>query len=201
MNAVHRAVIPGARAPRRAGRRTAWPRTPALVRPRPGVANQAIVSAGGRVFIVAIGRGGIASLKREGDGATPRGRFRPLAALTRGARVLPAGTLPLPWRAVRPTDGWCDDRRSGRYNCWMRLPAAPSHEHLAREDGLYDMVVVTDHNQRPRVAGLGSAIFIHLARPGMTPTEGCLAFTRRTWQRQAVPLGPFLIGVEPRPCR
>lgn len=193
---THRGVIPGVRAVRRAGRRTSWPRTPALVRPRPGVPTQAIVSTGGRAFVVAIGRGGLATLKREGDGATPRGRYRSLAALTRGARP-----LPLPARPVRARDGWCDDRRSGRYNAYVKLPVDVSHERLARADELYDFMVVTDHNQRPRVRGLGSAIFVHVARRGLTPTEGCLAFPRPTWQRQAVPLGPYLIGVEPRPCR
>ena len=44
-----------------------------------------------------------------------------------------------------------------------------------REDGLYDIVVVLDHNQRPRVQGGGSAIFMHLAREDWSGTEGCVA--------------------------
>jgi L,D-peptidoglycan transpeptidase YkuD (ErfK/YbiS/YcfS/YnhG family) len=72
---------------------------------------------------------------------------------------------------------------------------------MLRQDGLYDVVLVTDHNQRPRVAGAGSAIFIHVARPGLTGTEGCVALPAAEWRRQRVPLGPYLVGVDPRPVR
>ncbi|WP_202912957.1 L,D-transpeptidase family protein [Acuticoccus sediminis] len=160
-----------------------------------------LVNVEGRVMRAAMGRSGIGTLKREGDGATPRGRMTPLAALTRGRVVTGYAALPVPHRGVRPADGWCDDAGSGRYNAYVRRPYAGSHEALLREDGLYDVVVATDDNQRPRVRRLGSAIFVHMARPAMTPTEGCLAFPRAAWQRAIVPLGPYLIGIEPRPRR
>ncbi|MBK5199705.1 MAG: L,D-transpeptidase catalytic domain protein, partial [Methyloceanibacter sp.] len=51
-------------------------------------------------------------------------------------------------------------------------------EGLKRADHLYDLVLVLGYNDRPRVKGRGSAIFVHLARPGYTPTEGCIALTR-----------------------
>jgi len=38
---------------------------------------------------------------------------------------------------------------------------------------------VLGYNDRPRIKGKGSAIFVHLARPGYTPTEGCIAFSYR----------------------
>ena len=172
-----------------------------LVRPRPGHPTEVIVSHEGRVLRAAMGRSGIAALKREGDGATPRGRVTPLAALTR--RPVP---LPLPQRPARAQDGWCDAPASGRYNAYVKCPFAASHESLLRADGLYDVVVVTDHNQRPRVAGGGSAIFFHVTRPGargadLRPTEGCLAFPQAAWQRAVVPLSTYLIGIDPRPCR
>ncbi|MEP4560173.1 MAG: L,D-transpeptidase family protein, partial [Nitratireductor sp.] len=44
-------------------------------------------------------------------------------------------------------------------------------------------VIVLDWNMRPAVRGRGSAIFLHLARPGYTPTEGCVAVSRRTMSR------------------
>jgi L,D-peptidoglycan transpeptidase YkuD (ErfK/YbiS/YcfS/YnhG family) len=34
---------------------------------------------------------------------------------------------------------------------------------------------VLGYNDRPRVAGRGSAIFMHVAGPGFAPTEGCIA--------------------------
>jgi L,D-peptidoglycan transpeptidase YkuD (ErfK/YbiS/YcfS/YnhG family) len=49
---------------------------------------------------------------------------------------------------------------------------------LRRDDGLYDLIVEIDHNTRPRVAGRGSAVFIHVARPGFGPTAGCIALKR-----------------------
>jgi L,D-peptidoglycan transpeptidase YkuD (ErfK/YbiS/YcfS/YnhG family) len=50
---------------------------------------------------------------------------------------------------------------------------------LHRADHLYDIVVVLDYNLRRRVKGRGSAIFLHLARPGLAPTAGCIALGRR----------------------
>jgi L,D-peptidoglycan transpeptidase YkuD (ErfK/YbiS/YcfS/YnhG family) len=39
-------------------------------------------------------------------------------------------------------------------------------------------VVVLGHNDDPPVPGAGSAIFLHLAKPGYAPTEGCVALAR-----------------------
>jgi len=38
--------------------------------------------------------------------------------------------------------------------------------------------VVLDHNRRPRVRGAGSAVFLHCAAEGYTPTAGCIAVRR-----------------------
>ena len=56
----------------------------------------------------------------------------------------------------------------------MPLPCRGSHERLWRADGLYDLVVELGYND-PVVAGMGSAIFLHVARAGYAPTEGCIA--------------------------
>lgn len=81
-------------------------------------------------------------------------------------------------RAIRTGDGWCDDRRDRNYNRAVRLPYPAGHERMWRDDHLYDVVVVLDHNSRPRVRGAGSAIFMHVARSGYAPTEGCIALAR-----------------------
>jgi L,D-peptidoglycan transpeptidase YkuD (ErfK/YbiS/YcfS/YnhG family) len=73
--------------------------------------------------------------------------------------------------------GWCDDPASGRYNRPIRAGAKAGHEQLWREDGVYDVVIPTSHNERPRVLGAGSAIFFHVAGPGYAPTEGCVAIS------------------------
>jgi L,D-peptidoglycan transpeptidase YkuD (ErfK/YbiS/YcfS/YnhG family) len=54
---------------------------------------------------------------------------------------------------------------------------------MLRGDGLYDFCLVLDWNIRPRRRGGGSAIFMHLARTGFAPTEGCIAVERRVMLR------------------
>ena len=48
---------------------------------------------------------------------------------------------------------------------------------------LYDLIIEIDHNTRPRIAGRGSAVFIHVARPGFAPTAGCVALRRGDLRR------------------
>jgi L,D-peptidoglycan transpeptidase YkuD (ErfK/YbiS/YcfS/YnhG family) len=69
-------------------------------------------------------------------------------------------------------------------------PYPVSAECLWREDALYDLVVVLGINDIPRRRGAGSAIFMHLARPGYRPTEGCIALTRRDLQLVLACIGP-----------
>lgn len=125
----------------------------------------------------ALGRGGRRASKREGDGATPLGSFRLLGVLYRPDRVGRPRTV-LPVHPIRPDDGWCDAPGDRNYNRAVRLPYPASAERLWREDRLYDIVIVTDHNTRPRIRGHGSAIFLHIARPDLAPTEGCIALRR-----------------------
>jgi L,D-peptidoglycan transpeptidase YkuD (ErfK/YbiS/YcfS/YnhG family) len=123
---------------------------------------------------VALGRGGILASKFEGDGATPRGRFRLLRLWWRADRS-PRPRTQLPVRAIRPDDGWCEDPNDRRYNRPIRLAEGAPGDRLRRDDHLYDFIVEIDHNTRPRVRNRGSAVFIHVARPGFAPTAGCMA--------------------------
>jgi L,D-peptidoglycan transpeptidase YkuD (ErfK/YbiS/YcfS/YnhG family) len=61
----------------------------------------------------------------------------------------------------------------------VKLSAQSTADQLMREDHLYDVVLVLGYNDRPRVRGKGSAIFVHLGRDGLTPTAGCVALHRR----------------------
>ena len=72
-------------------------------------------------------------------------------------------------------DGWCDEPTDPRYNQMVRLPCEARHEVLWREGGVYDVLVVVGHNDEPVEPGRGSAIFLHVATPDFTPTEGCVA--------------------------
>ncbi len=130
--------------------------------------------AGPVVVRCAIGRAGIRQDKREGDRATPGGVFRLLGGFFRADRVLRKAWAS-PMRPVRPSDGWCDDPESARYNRRVVLPCPASHEQLWRGDSLYDLVVVLDYNIHPRRKNRGSAIFLHCARPDFAPTGGCVA--------------------------
>jgi L,D-peptidoglycan transpeptidase YkuD (ErfK/YbiS/YcfS/YnhG family) len=132
------------------------------------------LTAGSFCVPVALGRGGIRANKREGDGATPRGRFGLVRLWWRPDRGPRPRTL-LPVRPIRPGDAWCEDPADRRYNRPIRLLPGETGDRLRRDDHLYDLIVELDHNTRPRIAGRGSAVFIHVARPGFRPTAGCVA--------------------------
>lgn len=129
----------------------------------------------GRTFPCTIGKGGIRSGKREGDGATPRGIHRITGLLYRPDRL----TAPAPWAMpIRKDDLWSDAPNDPAYNSLVRAPYAASHESLRRADPLYDMVLLTDWNWPNAKPGKGSAIFLHQYRRKGYPTEGCIAFRR-----------------------
>ncbi len=129
---------------------------------------------GSRTFPCIIGKKGSTHFKREGDNKSPRGKwkldklyFRP----DKGRR--PASMLRT--TPLRQHDGWCDAEGHKDYNRQVRLPFPASHETLWREDAAYDLLVTTNHNQRPRIQRAGSAIFLHIWRQGAITTEGCVA--------------------------
>ncbi len=126
-----------------------------------------------------MGRGGLipAAKKREGDGATPIGRWRLTHGFYRPDRIdRPDCALPL--TALDPKSGWCDDPADPAYNRFVTRPYGASHEVMWRADGLYDLLFVTDHNADPAVPGMGSAIFLHCRHPDGNPTAGCIAVAR-----------------------
>jgi L,D-peptidoglycan transpeptidase YkuD (ErfK/YbiS/YcfS/YnhG family) len=138
--------------------------------------------AGNHVFPVALGRGGIRADKREGDGGTPRGRFKLLRLWWRQDR-LPYLRSSLPMQAIRKDDGWCEDPRDRNYNRPVKLSPSSAADRLWREDHLYDLIVELDHNTCPRIPYRGSAVFIHFARKDFTPTAGCVALKRGDLQK------------------
>ena len=71
---------------------------------------------------------------------------------------------------------------------WRSYPART--ESLWRADRLYDVVVVLGYNDRPRVQGRGSAVFLHLAAEGLAPTAGCVALRPRDALRLIERLAP-----------
>ena len=163
-------------------RRKATSLSAIYVRARPQRRMQAWLLLDGRAIRAALGRTGVKAAKREGDGATPAGRFHPLRLWWRADRLPRPRTL-LPVRRIASDDAWCEDPTDRRYNRPFRRSANEPGDRLRRGDGLYDLIVEIDHNTRPRIAGRGSAVFIHVARPGFAPTAGCIALTRSDLQR------------------
>jgi L,D-peptidoglycan transpeptidase YkuD (ErfK/YbiS/YcfS/YnhG family) len=158
---------------------------------------------GGLHFPCALGRSGQSARKREGDGATPRGLF-PLRALLYRADRGPRLRTSLGARPIRPQDGWCDAPRDRNYHRPVRLPYPATAERMTRRDHLYDFVIVLGHNDRPRRAFGGSAIFMHIARENLAPTEGCIALPRASFLKAAARLKRVSlidIGATPRPYR
>lgn len=150
------------------------------------------VVAGGAVFPCALGPAGVTRSKREGDGATPRASL-PIRRLWRRAGRGPRPATGLPVRVSRASDGWCDATGHRLYNRLVSLPFSASHETLQRDDGLYDLVAELGWNDRAPRPGRGSAIFMHVARPGFTPTAGCVALALPALRRLLARTGPRTI--------
>lgn len=138
----------------------------------------------GETVPAVFGKGGAlpAAEKREGDGATPLGVWPVRMVLLRPDRVAGLVTR-LPWRWLRPDDGWSDGMGDPAYNRPVRHPHGFSAERLWRDDHVYDLIVVLGHNDAPVVPGMGSAIFLHCTRPDRAGTEGCMAVDRDALER------------------
>ena len=170
-------------------KRSDRPLTAIRIRAAAGDPRRGWLTAGGQTIPVALGRGGIIANKREGDGGTPKGTFRPRRLWWRADRHKRPQTF-LPARAIRPEDAWCEDPNSRHYNQPVRLDRDHSGDRLKRDDHLYDFIVEIDHNTSPRIAGRGSAVFLHLARENFSPTAGCVSMTKSAMLRLLRRLGP-----------
>ncbi len=138
-----------------------------------------VFSGAGLNFRCAIGKGGMidADQKREGDGASPLGRW-PLRRVFYRPDRLQRPDTGLACVPLRDHDGWCDAPDHRLYNRPVIRPFVASHEQLWRSDHVYDLIVELGYNDGPVLAGRGSAIFLHLAHPDYRPTEGCIAVAR-----------------------
>ncbi|RRN62562.1 L,D-transpeptidase [Caulobacter sp. 602-1] len=134
----------------------------------------------GRTVRCAIGKAGAiaAADKREGDNKSPAGTWVMREVWYRPDVYKGGPKTALPLHATRPDDGWCDSPGDPNYNRPVLLPYPASAERMWRDDHVYDLVVILGHNDRPPAPGMGSAIFMHLARDGYPGTEGCVALAR-----------------------
>ena len=128
-------------------------------------------------FRCSLGRAGIGKKKKEGDGITPKGKFRILKIYYRFDRIKKFSTN-IKKIKIKKNMGWCDDPNSRFYNKLISLPNKDHHEKLYRSDNTYDVLVVLNYNMDPIIKGKGSAIFIHIAKKQFKPTAGCVALNK-----------------------
>ena len=138
-----------------------------------------VLTAPGHDCACLIGKAGTiaAADKREGDMATPTGRWQLRRVFFRPDRLPPLQTA-LSSVPLHDRLGWCDDPADPFYNQLVELPFEASNERMWRDDHLYDLVVELGYNDAPPAAGHGSAIFLHLREPHTTHTAGCVAVTQ-----------------------
>ena len=133
-----------------------------------------IIKAANKTYKCSIGKGGVSTNKKEGDGCSPTGTFPLSLVLYRQDRLPPPKTS-LPFLPIKKNHGWCDDPCHKDYNTLITTPHDGTFEHLWRQDQIYDIMVVIDYNVDPVVPYRGSAIFLHLTSRKTLPTEGCVA--------------------------
>jgi len=170
---------------------------------RPREPHRGMVRCGWLSLPCALGRAGVTHVKREGDGATPAGRY-PLEGLIVRRDRLPGPASVVRARPMRPTDAWEEAPTSGRYNRLVHRHAAASGDRLWRDDRLYDIVGVLGWNRRQRASWRGSAIFLHLCRPDLGPTAGCIALEPRDLKLLLARCGRrpvFAVAAGPRKVR
>jgi len=126
----------------------------------------------------AIGRGGLKKNKVEGDLSTPIGAFKFNKIYYRADKIGETN-FEIDSSIIQKNDGWCDDEKSKFYNQYIQFPFNESAEHLYREDDIYDILCVLNYNTSPIIPGLGSAIFLHIARSNFAGTEGCIALDKK----------------------
>lgn len=144
----------------------------------------------GKAYPIATGKNGFSGNKREGDNCTPIGTYALRECWYRADKLPNPPRTRLPLRIIQPDDGWCDDPAHPAYNTHVKLPFPASHEKLWRDDDVYDVVVPLGYNDSPVVPGKGSAIFMHVARPGYVGTEGCVALALPDLLELLAKLGP-----------
>ena len=125
----------------------------------------------------ATGKRGISIKKKEGDLITPKGTFKIKEIFYRKDRVKSLISR-LKKTVIRKNMGWCDDPKSNNYNKLIYYPFKYSAEKLYRRENIYDILLVLNFNMNPIRKNKGSAIFIHVAKKNLQPTQGCIALNK-----------------------
>lgn len=112
-------------------------------------------------------------VKREGDGRAPAGIFR----LSKAFGYAPGLDTKMPYVQADKELICVDDSDSKDYNKILDKNASDqpkSFEWMRRDDELYKMGLVVEHNSAGK-RGAGSCIFFHIRKSKDAPTAGCSA--------------------------
>ena len=128
-------------------------------------------------FKCCVGKNGISYNKIEGDKKTPKGLFslgnlyfrkdknyRPITRLN---------TI-----SIKKQMGWCNDKKSKKYNKLIKIDKKIKYEKMFRRDYKYDYLIPINYNTKNIKKGKGSAIFLHLTK-NYIPTDGCVGIKKK----------------------
>ena len=111
-----------------------------------------------------VGRNGLSSAHREGDGTTPIGVYA-IGSTFYG--LAPNPGVHGSYRQLVCGDWWDEDPSSGQYNTFQHLPCGTTPPFGGQSEALWEATVayqrfaVIQYNTAPVIAGAGSGIFIH----------------------------------------
>ncbi len=137
-------------------------------------ATKGVLIAGTKRFDCALGKSGVSIDKVEGDGKTPVGTHALRELYYRADRLTKPETG-MEAKVLQQDMAWCDDPAHPDYNKRITLPHPTDTREKRGDDPIFDIIVVLGYNDDPVVPGKGSAVFMHVAREGLTPTAGCVA--------------------------
>jgi L,D-peptidoglycan transpeptidase YkuD (ErfK/YbiS/YcfS/YnhG family) len=128
-------------------------------------------------FKCSIGKNGLSSRKKEGDGTTPKGIFSLGKVYYRADKVKKPVTQ-IPKKIIKKNMIWCDNPKDKFYNKETIKNENSKYEKLFRKSDSYDYLVVINYNTRKIISTKGSAIFIHLTK-NYKETAGCIALRKK----------------------
>jgi L,D-peptidoglycan transpeptidase YkuD (ErfK/YbiS/YcfS/YnhG family) len=153
-------------------------------------------------YTARLGKNGLSSNRREGDGTTPTGVYR-IGRTMYGNEPNPG--VRFTYRRVRCGDWWDEDPRSPTYNTFQHVPCGTPPPFAGGSEGMwqqprpYPYLAVIEYNMRPVVPGKGSGIFLHAQTGG--PTIGCVSLRKaelRAVLRWLRPADAPVIGIGTR---
>ena len=120
-----------------------------------------------------IGKNGLGKTK-EGDGKTPVGVF----LFVKAFGILENPGTKMAYTQVDESHYWVDDGASNYYNAFVSTDEVvkdwESAEHIVEYGQSYHYVLATSYNDE-KIAGRGSAVFLHCISEDAEATAGCIA--------------------------